>query len=67
MCKSMVQFCSVYLKTEYHVKPYDNGIDYDEMMKCMHMYAGPGHGSVVVDAAGDWWLAYHRLASSSLN
>jgi len=22
-------------------------------------FEGPGHGSVVVDAAGDWWLAYH--------
>ena len=27
---------------------------------------GPGHGSVVVDAAGDWWLAYHRSQSSPL-
>jgi len=22
-------------------------------------FEGPGHGSIVVDAAGDWWLAYH--------
>ena len=22
-------------------------------------FEGPGHGSVVVDKAGDWWLAYH--------
>jgi len=22
-------------------------------------FEGPGHGSVVVDGAGDWWLAYH--------
>ena len=22
-------------------------------------FEGPGHGSVVVDRAGDWWLVYH--------
>ena len=22
-------------------------------------WEGPGHGSVVVDRAGDWWLVYH--------
>ena len=22
-------------------------------------FEGPGHGSVVEDGAGDWWLIYH--------
>ena len=30
---------------------YNNGLN--------STFEGPGHGSVVVDTAGDWWLIYH--------
>ena len=30
-------------------------------------WEGPGHGSVVADSAGDWWLAYHSWQYGHLN
>ena len=30
---------------------YDNGVN--------STFEGPGHGSVLVDTAGEWWLVYH--------
>ena len=27
-------------------------------------FEGPGHGSVVEDEAGDWWLVYHSWRSA---
>lgn len=38
---------------------YDNGVN--------STFAGPGHGSVVTDAAGDWWLIYHSWRYGQLN
>ena len=49
-----------YIKGEVPVvetdwESYDQGLN--------TTWEGPGHGSVLVDKAGDWWLVYHSWRS----
>ena len=39
------------LNLKHYMSRYNQGLN--------STFEGPGHGSVVVDRAGAWWLVYH--------
>ena len=53
----IVQFCRLIVYSTSSYPDWGSVCRYDHDQNST--FAGPGHGSVVRDTRGDWWLVYH--------